>query len=1129
MKTNFTLRGITNTPPRNDHAIVARLLISSILVTMSFLLFALSLQAQIQWKDRYVCIAKNDQVEPSVARPANSSYTVVVWQDQRERSSDIYIEKIDNVSGVSMWGEPDGKPVCTASGSQEKPRAAYDSLGGIIVTWEDWRNNQPEIFAQRVILSTGDLDPNWTGAYPDGLPVCSGVSSAQRPRIVGSGDGAYIVWVDSRNNSYNIYLQFVTTNATFGWTTNGISAATSTASNQTNFEMASDNYWRTPMGGPTRTGVVVVFEDDRSGYANIFATARDRSGNSTWGEVALDAVNYAQAIPQLESTRIRHDGYIIVWQDTRNGNYDVMANVVDRTGNITWAGNTLLVSNNQSNQQNPRMTLIEGPSTYPYAVVTWEDDLNGNTDIFANQISIVSRTLNSNGGTAIAAETNTQNHAWVDSWYDTDYHAVIVWEDFRSSIDADIFAQDIRVPSWTLNQQSGGLLVTHAKSNQALPEAAGDVIVWKDARRKAIPYDNTADDNIYAQKLGTIPCDTPTVMRWKDVYARWSLTTDAENFKFAVDDSAETGSGGSAYVVWNETRTMGGETVHGVFVQKIDSTGCPRWENNGILLSDTNAIGTHPDVCKDGTGGAIVIWKQIDNGESDNHIEIAHVNAAGEVVWRFEPLVGDARISGDCHDPVIVPVESGFNDDGVWYGFIDGDYLYLGAIINDGSFYPYYEHPASRGGGHYDLKLAADYYGGVYLMTREAGDIKMYHALDPSNDPTVIDIIIGPYTQTCYTDDNSFPGYDLVCDPVENTYSQEPYHDALIAYVDQLNHQKDDIVAVRFSKNPIYNPPWQFQAPIYLTDGSDPNSQAVGDARLPAIDAYSVGSGSSNVGWAMVSWILNTGSGSAPYQVYTNGAEWDYSGGTWSYADPAWDAKTPLLLEAGLDAPSQPDIARIRHLDQASNQGKMLGMTVWLQGENTACYAAPQAHSMLVDYYTSLGGAKKWTSAHPVSLSATASSQTQPMIKTSNTTTTSMQDSPAWVFWLDDRSGTDCVMGTRVFDNGSYLSHGKRSVLIADDGSISSYVLGQNYPNPVSGAAYVTIPFELRTDEHVTLKVYNHLGQCIATPVDKQLHIGSHSVYMAMDDSGNRNPSGLYYYSLTVGKRTSTRHLIINR
>ncbi|OQY27379.1 MAG: hypothetical protein B6244_11005 [Candidatus Cloacimonetes bacterium 4572_55] len=73
--------------------------------------------------------------------------------------------------------------------------------------------------------------------------------------------------------------------------------------------------------------------------------------------------------------------------------------------------------------------------------------------------------------------------------------------------------------------------------------------------------------------------------------------------------------------------------------------------------------------------------------------------------------------------------------------------------------------------------------------------------------------------------------------------------------------------------------------------------------------------------------------------------------------------------------------------------------------------------------------------------------------------------------------------------------------------------LQQNYPNPFNPSS--TIGFNLSTDQHVTLKVYNAAGQLITTLVNECLSSGRHeAVWNSVNNQGENVGSGVYFYRL---------------
>ena len=81
--------------------------------------------------------------------------------------------------------------------------------------------------------------------------------------------------------------------------------------------------------------------------------------------------------------------------------------------------------------------------------------------------------------------------------------------------------------------------------------------------------------------------------------------------------------------------------------------------------------------------------------------------------------------------------------------------------------------------------------------------------------------------------------------------------------------------------------------------------------------------------------------------------------------------------------------------------------------------------------------------------------------------------------------------------------------------------LEQNYPNPFNPVTGIT--YQLPAENYVTLKVYNMLGEEVATLVSETKPAGS---YEAQWDAANI-PSGVYYYRMQAGQFTDTKKLIL--
>ena len=81
----------------------------------------------------------------------------------------------------------------------------------------------------------------------------------------------------------------------------------------------------------------------------------------------------------------------------------------------------------------------------------------------------------------------------------------------------------------------------------------------------------------------------------------------------------------------------------------------------------------------------------------------------------------------------------------------------------------------------------------------------------------------------------------------------------------------------------------------------------------------------------------------------------------------------------------------------------------------------------------------------------------------------------------------------------------------------------QNYPNPFNPTT--EIKYQISEVSHVTLRVYDALGQEVATLVNEAINPGRYQVTW----DASRFASGVYFYRLNAGTFTQTRKLLLMR
>jgi hypothetical protein len=98
-------------------------------------------------------------------------------------------------------------------------------------------------------------------------------------------------------------------------------------------------------------------------------------------------------------------------------------------------------------------------------------------------------------------------------------------------------------------------------------------------------------------------------------------------------------------------------------------------------------------------------------------------------------------------------------------------------------------------------------------------------------------------------------------------------------------------------------------------------------------------------------------------------------------------------------------------------------------------------------------------------------------------------------------------------------------------GEFNDYSLSNNFPNPFNPST--TIKYSIPQGINVTLKVYDILGNEVATLIDEYKPAGKYEVEFSAKggsaSGGNAYnlTSGIYFYRLNAGSFTATRSMIL--
>ncbi len=243
-------------------------------------------------------------------------HVIITWQDYRNNNNyDIYAQQIDIFSGTPSW-DVNGNTVTVASRHQENPEVVADGMGGAIIVWTDYRNGttNSDIYAQWI--SSGGAQV-WTN---NGIPICEGIDTQYKPVIIndllqGATIGAIIAWEDMRSGNWDIYAVKVGTD-TPSLQSGDEKLMAGWIGDQVAPRMVSDN-----QGG----GIITWREKDLfTDSYKIFASERNQDGEPVWINPQVQ-VCQASIISEHQMVSDNSGGVIIAWVGGTAGDYNIYA------------------------------------------------------------------------------------------------------------------------------------------------------------------------------------------------------------------------------------------------------------------------------------------------------------------------------------------------------------------------------------------------------------------------------------------------------------------------------------------------------------------------------------------------------------------------------------------------------------------------------------------------------------------------------------------------------------------------------------------------------------------------------------------------------------------------------------
>ncbi|MFA5113192.1 MAG: hypothetical protein WC529_02715 [Candidatus Margulisiibacteriota bacterium] len=576
-----------------------------------------------------VTLAPFNQTGPKLADDGAGG-AVVAWTDNREEESAIYAQRL-TADGNSNW-EENGRLLAKAPAKQVNPELIKLKSADWLAVFEDYRKGYPLLFAQK-INSAGVL--LW---QPTGEPVAPVVGPQEKPAAALTADGnCYLVWEDRRRGNFDLFSQVLD-----GDQGDPLLAPGGAALSDTHGSVIHQNVNLIDSGNGN---IIMVFEDARNGFINIYAQKISSGGTLLWGRdgLPLAKIKADQINPCLIPDGA--GGAIVAWEDQRNPNAPrIFAQRLSGNGAKVWEKGSAPVTKIEARQSKPEI-IGDGAGG---AIICWEDERDALSikDIFAQRLSPKGELLWGKGGIAVGNENGEQAEAAMVA--DGAGGAIVAWTDYRrGERNPDVYAQRLNAggkPLWAKD----GVLVCGAPDIQRTPQVkrdgeGGAIISWTD--KGGGSYD------IYAQRLNAegktlwltdgIPInqaartqqnpqiDSGQILVWEDYrLGNWDIFANSVSSQGKLAWGEEgvpvvslpltqyapviaPWKGRGLLVAWEDYRNG---KQYEIFAQKLSAEGRPEWPANGIMVKTTNGARAPKLLALPNEAAFIVIWEDYTGG-----------------------------------------------------------------------------------------------------------------------------------------------------------------------------------------------------------------------------------------------------------------------------------------------------------------------------------------------------------------------------------------------------------------------------------------------------------------------------------------------------------------------------------
>ena len=570
-----------------------------IAIVLCFALLTIGLFATLEWTEA-VAIRQGVNIEWfRTGIETTDGGAIYVWSDTKLGERDLWAQKVDG-AGNMVWGEPvliDGKP-----DRQEDPVITRTNDNNYVIAWIDFSADlDGDVYAQKI---DGEGNLLW---QEGGVPVCTlaGMQIALNMEPDNEG-GVYIIWVDSRNPSKDLFGQRLSANGSPLWIINGIPIATGLGDEMQNTML--------PDG---EGGMIIAYTHSYAGNDDLYAKRFNANGTMVWqNTLVISEAEGSQS--DIRMAALNDGNFVFTWADKRSADTDIYAQKINLAGDLLW-GSYLIVYSDQNGLARPQVNPRIVKTSDNGVIIVWEDFRldTQNPDLFAQKISASGIKQWSEQGIALCTAEFAQVGPRLAS--DNNGGCFVVWDDLRNgnAPNVDIYAQHLSASGNALWEANGkAICIAPNEQSGSLIKVSNNIVFinWMDIRNGSV--------GIYYQAL-TYEGTVLLAVNGAEVF--WGLSGDAPLDNYLILKRSS-----DVVIIWQDTRFA--NDGYRLFFQFLNPDGSIDLEPNGhpVTVSVGGSQST-PSAVVTPDDQIAIIWE---DARGDNPKVYAQLlSANGERLW----------------------------------------------------------------------------------------------------------------------------------------------------------------------------------------------------------------------------------------------------------------------------------------------------------------------------------------------------------------------------------------------------------------------------------------------------------------------------------------------------------------